>query len=500
MGTETKINCYTENTATGINRVPNIVKLSSATTFNNCVNNGKCSSTNIVTSVSNSTSAQPLPSSSQIAAGTSVPFVPIHIDENAVIEGAKEILKVIRPTWDLNFVQFKKFTDGITNKLVGCFYNPPSDYHISSITNNLHNTKINESDLSYSDVLSQSSNTNVTAESTADDNNDSGNLSDADADTDPESAMSTNTNMTTTNEAPPTKNVVLVRVYGNKTDLLIDRKAETRNIILLHSYGFAPSLYATFKNGLVYDFVPGVTLNPESVLRPEVWSLVAQRMANMHRLVKPTWNHDVKPVPMLWKKTQSFFDLVPVKFTDANKHKRLEGTFLPITRMRKEFSELYKRLEALGSPLVFTHNDLLLGNVIYTESSQTVTFIDYEYADYNYQAFDIGNHFTEFAGVDTVDYTRYPSRDFQMKWLRVYLQTYLQKSQISDAEVEVLYVQVNQFALAAHFFWVIWCLIQAEHSTIDFDYVEYAFIRYNEYLARKDEFLALDANLPKCKI
>lgn len=136
--------------------------------------------------------------------------------------------------------------------------------------------------------------------------------------------MSTNTNMTKTASEPSTKNVVLVRVYGNKTDLLIDRKAETRNIILLHSYGFAPSLYATFKNGLVYDFVPGVTLNPESVLRPEVWSLVAQRMADMHRLVKLNWEHDAKtkPVPMLWKKTQSFFDLVPARFSDANKHKR----------------------------------------------------------------------------------------------------------------------------------------------------------------------------------
>lgn len=27
-----------------------------------------------------------------------------------------------------------------------------------------------------------------------------------------------------------------------------------------------------------------------------------------------------------------------------------------------------------------------------------VRFIDYEYAGYNYQAFDIGNHFNEFAG------------------------------------------------------------------------------------------------------
>lgn len=28
----------------------------------------------------------------------------------------------------------------------------------------------------------------------------------------------------------------------------------------------------------------------------------------------------------------------------------------------------------------------------------SVKFIDYEYAGYNYQAYDIGNHFNEFAG------------------------------------------------------------------------------------------------------
>lgn len=151
---------------------------------------------------------------------------------------------------------------------------------------------------------------------------------------------------------------------------------------------------------------------------------------------------------------------------------RLEGTFLPISRMREEFAELYKKLETLKSPIVFAHNDLLLGNVVYTESLPKVTFIDYEYADYNFQAYDIGNHFSEFAGVDTVDYSRYPNKEFQLKWLRVYLQSYQQKSDVSDTDVHLLYVQVNQFALACHMFWTVWSLIQAEHSTIDFDYVE----------------------------
>lgn len=123
-----------------------------------------------------------------------------------------------------------------------------------------------------------------------------------------------------------TNSAVLVRVYGTHTDLLIDRKAETKNLILLHSYGFAPSLFATFENGLVYEFVPGITLNTNNVLQPEVWHLVARRMAEMHRVVNDgqlcSTSSNKKPVPMLWKKTQSFLDLVPDHYTDADKHKR----------------------------------------------------------------------------------------------------------------------------------------------------------------------------------
>lgn len=36
-----------------------------------------------------------------------VPFVPIFVEEAGVIQGAKDILKVIRPSWDLNHVDFK---------------------------------------------------------------------------------------------------------------------------------------------------------------------------------------------------------------------------------------------------------------------------------------------------------------------------------------------------------------------------------------------------------
>lgn len=124
-----------------------------------------------------------------------------------------------------------------------------------------------------------------------------------------------------------------------------------------------------------------------------------------------------------------------------------------------------------------------------------VKFIDYEYTGYNYQAYDIGNHFNEFAGLNEVDYSHYPERDFQLQWLRSYLEAYKehkgQGSAVTDREVEILYVQVNQFALASHFFWGLWALIQARFSTIDFDFLGYAVLRFNQYFKMKPEAAAL---------
>ncbi|XP_017034923.1 ethanolamine kinase [Drosophila kikkawai] len=478
MGTETKSNSYTGQISTSGGN-PKVMK-DSLSLVRQTVNQQSQSQSNQVQNQLNSNSnsyqnesenenepelitrdIRPKQQEDKSRKEAIVPFVPIFVEEADVIQGAKELLKVIRPTWDLSHVEFKSFTDGITNKLVGCFHK--------------ESTKLShENGGPYLPIKTQESEEEDTVIIEKNDDDDAA----------------------AENGAPVqySDNVVLVRIYGNKTDLLIDRKAETQNFLLLHTYGLAPSLYATFKNGLVYEYVPGTTLNTDSVLCPEIWPLVARRMAEMHRKVKKHGESSAtKPMPMIWKKTQSFLDLVPERFSDAEKHKRVKGTFLPISRLRDEFNKLYKYLEALDSPIVFSHNDLLLGNVVYTKSLNTVNFIDYEYADYNFQAFDIGNHFAEMCGVDEVDYSRYPKRDFQLKWLRVYLEKYLQRSYIQNEEVELLYVQVNQFALASHIFWTVWSLLQAEHSTIDFDYVGYAFLRYNEYLARKDEFLSLTA-------
>jgi ethanolamine kinase len=69
--------------------------------------------------------------------------------------------------------------------------------------------------------------------------------------------------------------------------------------------------------------------------------------------------------------------------------------------------------------LVFGHNDLLSGNILIMQQpgfdpanpdrDGRIVFIDYEYGAYTYRDFDIGNHFTEYAGFEG-DYDRCGAR------------------------------------------------------------------------------------------
>lgn len=64
-----------------------------------------------------------------------------------------------------------------------------------------------------------------------------------------------------------------------------------------------------------------------------------------------------------------------------------------------ETSTDFQRGQAFALQVVFTHNDLLSGNIMipldYYEAADNdgLVFIDYEYAGYNSRAFDFANHF-----------------------------------------------------------------------------------------------------------
>jgi ethanolamine kinase len=80
-----------------------------------------------------------------------------------------------------------------------------------------------------------------------------------------------------------------------------------------------------------------------------------------------------------------------------------------------------------------------------------------------------------------------PTRTTRRAFLREYLQSFCahQNRSYNEEELEELMGQVDAFRGVPGFFWGIWALIQAQISTIEFDYAGYAEVRLGEYFAWK---------------
>lgn len=291
--------------------------------------------------------------------------------------------------------------------------------------------------------------------------------------------------------------VILLRVDGEGTECIINRTDEVIAILSLHHEGFCPPLHARLKNGLCYGFSPGRRLKVcETSSNQAIMRKIAGVMAKLHTVEVP--HHFKDRVPFLWLKIDEFMMNVPFSFQDEDMQKLFCNSIGSIKDLQSEIATTKDLiLRECDSPIVFCHNDIHSANIIYNEETDSIRLVDYEYTGPNYSAYDIADHFCEFAGVENVDYAKYPDEMVQKRWIRMYLEE-AQKlkaeesmAAITDEAIHQLYREVNKLTLGCHLLWVAWGLFQAANSTIEFDYMEYAALRYKEYLERKDAFARL---------
>ncbi|KAM6937908.1 ethanolamine kinase 1 [Xenentodon cancila] len=297
---------------------------------------------------------------------------------------------------------------------------------------------------------------------------------------------------------------VLVRLYGRMTELYVDRDREVEMFQVFHAHGCGPDIYCSFKNGICYEFMRGTVLEDKLLRQPSIYRLIAAEMGRIHSI---RLERGCPAEPVLWAKMSQSLSLVQSDLDSGAA--RQPSSESPAGRqlvpsweqLSSEMESLKRHLSQIDSPTVLCHNDLLTKNIIYNQQEGMVKFIDYEYADYNYQAFDIGNHFNEFAGVTDVDYSLYPSWELQRDWLTVYLESYKSKTgwevTVTDAEVMQLHVQVCKFSLASNFLWGLWAILQSRYSSIDFDFQRYSMARLNYYFEKKEEYFGLKMSHPK---
>jgi ethanolamine kinase len=193
----------------------------------------------------------------------SVEHLDVSINANNIKDGALQVVRHIRPKWSKTNIEFQVFTDGITNRLIGCYYDNNFD------------------------------------------------------------------------------DMVLIRVYGEKTELFIDRKVEMRNMRTMHKSGLIPPLYCTFNNGICYGYSPGVVLDEKMVRDPIISRNISEMMARMHTLkpiihssngiddgiddgISECQENSSSPKPCLFRGLRKFLNLIPLSFNEPQQEIRFK--------------------------------------------------------------------------------------------------------------------------------------------------------------------------------
>ncbi|XP_066043911.1 choline kinase alpha isoform X2 [Chamaea fasciata] len=292
---------------------------------------------------------------------------------------------------------------------------------------------------------------------------------------------------------------VLLRLYGAILQMGAEAMVlESVMFAILAERALGPKLYGIFPQGRLEEFIPSRKLSTEELSLPDISAEIAEKMARFHGMKMP-FNKEPK---WLFGTMEKYLNQVlRIKFTRECQTRKLNK--LLSYNLPQEMKNLRATLEATSSPVVFCHNDCQEGNILLLEGresseNQKLMLIDFEYSSYNYRGFDIGNHFCEWM----YDYSyekypffkasalKYPSKKQQLHFLSSYLSAFqdgfenLSNEEKSKLEEEVL-VEVNRFALASHFFWGLWSIIQAKISSIEFGYLEYALSRFDAYFDQK---------------
>jgi len=277
----------------------------------------------------------------------------------------------------------------------------------------------------------------------------------------------------------PNKEKLLVRIYGKGTGKLIDRDAELHIMKTLEPTELGPKVFGTFSNGYLYEYFEGQTLSPTDLRNQTYAAPIAQHLAQWHR----TPLDGLSKEPIFWSNVYKWMSEVPDTFSDPEIQQRFEAMNIDI---EKEIEIMKTILDAAKSPLVLSHNDVQSGNIILNPKNQ-VKFIDMEYAGANYRGFDLANHFCEYSGLE-LDYQHFPNATIRKNFLTYYLKEYL-GGEPKEEEINSIMDEVDRFVAGSHFMWGIWALVQAEHSDIEFDYLEYGRKRFEFYQSHKAELL-----------
>jgi len=250
----------------------------------------------------------------------------------------------------------------------------------------------------------------------------------------------------------------VVRVYGQKTDMFIDRDVEAENIRRMASASITAKLvkYLPEKNVTIVEYIAGSVFKNADFLKVELLEMLVRPIKLIHKAQTR--------LPKLFDPFEGVVQLYRV-FRDVSPDYPefdIRGTIDILQR-------IWGMAEMRHSDYVPCHNDLLADNFIKAEDSERypeqVYLIDWEYGGMSTPYYDISDMFQEIL----------VPVEIEEKILRIYWE---------DSSMDEHIRKTDMLKPFPDIYWFLWSLIQLNISNITFDYYNYGKVKYEN--ARKN--------------
>ncbi len=248
---------------------------------------------------------------------------------------------------------------------------------------------------------------------------------------------------------------LVVRIYGDKTELFINREYEALVMKEVSKLRIGPKLIKylpEFKVTIIEFITHGYTLKNKDFLKKELCEKIINPIRRLH-------DSNIK-MPKIFNPLNGVLEM--------NKILKDLGVEYPEFAIREtvdKLSKLYDIIDIPESSFVPCHNDLLAENFILVKEGyehlydEPMYLIDWEYAGMAPRYYDIADMFQEILVGSEME------------------ECYVKQYAGDDNFKDTMYY-IDMFKPFPDIYWFLWSLIQQNISTIEFDFYNYGKVKY----------------------
>jgi len=242
------------------------------------------------------------------------------------------------------------------------------------------------------------------------------------------------------------------RIYGKKTEMFIDRDAESKTMQLLEPCKISPKLikYIPEQNVTIIEFIYGYTMKNQDFLKEVLWEKIIRPIKIIHKS-EVTISKIFDPLNGIKHLYKILEDINP-NYPEFD----IKGTVLVLEKINEVAS-------ISQDEYVICHNDLLADNFLLTQDqdrfSGPMYLLDWEYAGMGTYYYELADMFQEIL----------VPREVEKILLEIYWES---------KDIDYNIYMTDLFKPFPDIFWFLWSLIQINISTIEFDYYNYGKVKY----------------------